>query len=417
MEKEGIWHPGINLNNILFQGSKEKFKLSNPFIHDRFLREYNRKSPNLDRETVETEINKNTKQLGVTLLGLTSLANMEELRGGKDLNQETVAKAMNITKLLYSGELYSVITYLLHGKYNDEKLTFQKLRKGIIDASHEIKEKKKDGVSFFDKTVHSNQKVRIFDKENPGNLSMQNSEYSRILPPEPEYGETRVVNNRNDRKMPYLENSIGGGNRREDSKDVSLLSQILNDKKNYNESEGDGGVILKGSQEDQSSMFQGAVPNNSGYKEYHGLNGAPFIFHKNRENERDRGFGGAFPQLSPIRPQGQYNGGNVPQDPITFHRGREETNNQPNSILKNKPFFNKNDLRKIPNYQNAGTPYKPHIPQNYIGNRNIMQRAVNPQLKGADFANKFNTNPNYNPGANNYNSGFDNGKLGKVMQF
>jgi hypothetical protein len=75
-----LWHPGVNLNNIIFAGPKGKFKLSNPFIHDSFLRKYCRVKDDMTEEYQLDEINKNVKQVGLSLLSLTSLAEFEELK-------------------------------------------------------------------------------------------------------------------------------------------------------------------------------------------------------------------------------------------------------------------------------------------------------------------------------------------------
>lgn len=80
LEVSKLWHPGINLNNIVFRGAKERFKLSNPFIHDSFLRRHARVQDGLSDEFLEDEINKNVKQVGLSLLSLTSLAEFKELR-------------------------------------------------------------------------------------------------------------------------------------------------------------------------------------------------------------------------------------------------------------------------------------------------------------------------------------------------
>jgi hypothetical protein len=137
-----IWHPTINLSNVVFKGgSKERFKLSNPFIHNSFLRKYNRVKEDISDDYLQNEINKNVKQVGLTLLSLTSLADFDELRSGPNINQDNVSKALKITKLIYSGDLYSLIAHLLHANDNDTKLTFGQIRKGVIVAATELKKR------------------------------------------------------------------------------------------------------------------------------------------------------------------------------------------------------------------------------------------------------------------------------------
>lgn len=132
LEISKLWHPGLNLSNVLFSGAKGKFKISSPFIHDSFLRKYCKVKDDMTEDYQLDEINKNVKQVGLTLLALTSLAEFEELKSGSSVNQDNVHKALKITKLIYSGDLYTLIIYLLHGNNNDQKLTFAALRKGVI---------------------------------------------------------------------------------------------------------------------------------------------------------------------------------------------------------------------------------------------------------------------------------------------
>jgi hypothetical protein len=59
-----------------------------------------------------------------------------------------VHKALKITKLIYSGDLYTLIIYLLHGNDNDSKLTFSALRKGVIQAAEDLKRRGDAKVNF-----------------------------------------------------------------------------------------------------------------------------------------------------------------------------------------------------------------------------------------------------------------------------
>lgn len=143
LQNNSLYHPGFTLNNILVDGPH--FKLSNPFMHNTFLRDFSRINAKLSPEEVKDEANKNIKQLGLVLLGISSMAKEEELRLGIDLDNDNISKALSITRLVYSTDFYSLVVHLLKGKLVEQKLTFKEFRAEVTKAAskldhHQLKE-------------------------------------------------------------------------------------------------------------------------------------------------------------------------------------------------------------------------------------------------------------------------------------
>lgn len=149
LQTKNLWHSGISINNILIADDKG-FKLSNPFMHDSFIKEYSRYSLEGIKPTLlEEQSNSNIKQLGLSLLAISSLAETDELTIGGDFDNDNVGKALKITRLVYSSDLYILIIYLLHGKNDENLLTFKNLRDGIIEGSKSMDQEQLSEVALI----------------------------------------------------------------------------------------------------------------------------------------------------------------------------------------------------------------------------------------------------------------------------